>query len=136
VVAAADCNLDGVPDLVWQNPSTGAAQIRYMGGFGGVTIQSYAQITNSNAWRILAVAAEPARELFAYGGTRPGEGSFATEDDGTSLRELPWWKYKKQVDRWFIWESTYYNDYQNGRGNTNVFTTAQTFGYAPTFAHL
>src|SRR6266550_3540069 len=78
------------------------------------------------------LAAEPARRLFAYGGDRPGAGSMETEDDGTSLRELPWGQYKKQVDRWFIWESTYYDSYQGGGpGNTNVFTTAQTFGMLP-----
>jgi hypothetical protein len=78
------------------------------------------------------LAAEPARGLFAYGSDRPGAGSMETEDDGTSLRELPWGQYKKQVDRWFIWESTYYDSYQaGGPGNTNLFTTAQTFGMLP-----
>src|SRR5450755_242741 len=52
VVAAADFNKDGVPDLVWQNPSTGAAQIWYMGGTGGATIQSYATVSTGNTWRI------------------------------------------------------------------------------------
>jgi len=78
------------------------------------------------------LAAEPTRRLFAYNGMRPGAGSMITEDDGTSLREVPWGQYKKQVDRWFIWESTYYDSYQQGGpGNTNLFTTAQTFGMLP-----
>ena len=74
------------------------------------------------------LAAEPTRRLYAYSGQRPGSGSAAIEDDGTAMRELPWGQYKKQIDRWFIWESTYYDDYQNGRGNINLFTTADTFG--------
>jgi hypothetical protein len=75
---------------------------------------------------------EPARRLFAYNGDRPGAGSMETEDDGTSLRELAWGQYKKQIDRWFIWESTYYDSYQaGGPGNTDLFTTAQTFGMLP-----
>ncbi|HLJ26121.1 MAG TPA: glycoside hydrolase domain-containing protein [Candidatus Angelobacter sp.] len=74
------------------------------------------------------LAAEPARRLYAYNGARPGSGSLIIEDEGTSARELPWAQYKKQVDRFFFWETTYYDDYQNGRGNNNVFTTADTFG--------
>ena len=45
-----------------------------------------------------------------------------------ALRELPWAQYKKGIDRWFFWEATYYNDFQNGQGNTDVFTSARTFG--------
>jgi hypothetical protein len=66
-----------------------------------------------------------------YNGMRPASGSFAIEDDGVALRELAWGQYKKKIDRWFFWSATYYNDYQGGRGDTNVFTTAQTFGGAP-----
>jgi hypothetical protein len=70
----------------------------------------------------------PNKRFYLYNAERPFNGSFATEDDGVSLRELAWAQYKKGVDRWFFWESTYYNDYQSGRGQTNVFQTAQTFG--------
>jgi hypothetical protein len=35
IVAAADFNGDGTPDLVWQNPPTGAASIWLMGGANG-----------------------------------------------------------------------------------------------------
>jgi hypothetical protein len=68
-----------------------------------------------------------------YNGKRPASGSFATEDTGVALREIPWGQYKMGVGRWFFWESTYYNDYQGGRGQTNVFRTAQTFGSAPSY---
>src|SRR6185312_11901358 len=68
------------------------------------------------------------KEYFQYNGKRPSQGSFATEDDGIALRELAWAQYKKGIERWFFWESTYYNDYQGGRGETNVFKNAQTFG--------
>lgn len=63
-----------------------------------------------------------------YNTPRPGAGTFATEADGTDLREKPWAQYKKGVGRWFFWESTYYNDYQNGRGNYDTFNTANSFG--------
>ncbi len=76
------------------------------------------------------VAAEPARRLFSYNGQRPGAGSIATEDDGVALREQPWGQYKKKVDRWFWWEATYYDDDQQGLGNVDLFSSANTFGTA------
>lgn len=70
----------------------------------------------------------PDKRFYLYNGKRPASGSFATEDDGVALRELAWGHYKKGIDRWFVWESTYYNNYQGGMGETNVFEVAQTFG--------
>jgi hypothetical protein len=63
-----------------------------------------------------------------YNGKRPASPSFATEEDGVGLRILPWVQYKKKISRWFFWESTYYNNYQGGQGQTNVFQSAFTFG--------
>jgi hypothetical protein len=75
----------------------------------------------------IVIAADPRKRLFAYNSSRPGEGSFATEDEGTSLRELAWGQYKKEIDRWFFWEATNYSN----QGPTNLFTTAETFGAPP-----
>ena len=74
------------------------------------------------------LAAEPTRRLFSYNGQRPGAGSIATEDDGVALREQPWGQYKKQIDRWFWWEATYYDDNQQGLGKVDLFNSADTFG--------
>jgi hypothetical protein len=71
---------------------------------------------------------QPGTEVYMYNGSRPGSGSFAIEDDGVALRQLPWGQEKMGVDRWFYWASTYYNNYQGGEGETNVFEKAQTFG--------
>lgn len=71
------------------------------------------------------------RRFYTYNGHRPASGSFSTEDDGTALRELPWGQYKKGIDRWFFWESTYYTDFQNGRGPNDLFHDAETFGPKP-----
>ena len=68
------------------------------------------------------------KRFYMYNGYRPMSGSFMTDDDGVALRELAWGQYKKSVQRWFYWESTYYNNYQSGSGETNVFRQAQTFG--------
>ncbi len=69
------------------------------------------------------------KKFYAYNGKRPGSGSFATEDDGVALRELPWGQYKLGVDRWFFWESTYYQDFQKDGGRQNdLFHDARTMG--------
>ena len=54
IVAAADFNQDGVPDLVWQDPSTGSSQVWFMGGAQGTTLTGTAKISGSNSWRIVA----------------------------------------------------------------------------------
>ena len=71
---------------------------------------------------------DPARRLFLYNGTRPWAGSFATEDSGVAFRVNAWGQHKLGVDRWFFWESTYYDNYQGGTGQTDVFSQAHTFG--------
>lgn len=73
------------------------------------------------------------KRFFMYNSYRPMSGSFATEDDGVALRELAWGQYKKRINRWFFWESTYYNNYQGSGTETNVFQSAQTFGAKSSF---
>lgn len=68
------------------------------------------------------------KRFYMYNAHRPASGSLATEDDGIALRELAWGQYKKHINRWFFWETTYYNNYQGGTGQTNVFEQAMTFG--------
>ncbi len=70
----------------------------------------------------------PGRRAWMYNGYRPWTGSFATDDDGVALRVLAWSQYAKRISRWFYWESTYYDNFQGGMGDTDVFSTAQTFG--------
>lgn len=70
----------------------------------------------------------PGKQFFMYNGGRPSAGSFMTEDDGVALRVTAWAQYKKHIARWFYWESTYYNNFQAGEGETNVFQQAKTFG--------
>ncbi len=84
----------------------------------------------TSAWEPLAAqyTNDPRKRFYMYNGERPGSGSIAIEDDGIALRERAWGQYKKHINRWFFWESTYYNNYQGGTGETNVFQTAQTFG--------
>ena len=91
---------------------------------------SWFTVGDSNAWEAAAQSqrTNPPKRVFLYNGKRPANGSFATEDDGVALRELVWAQFKKKIDRWFFWESTYYNNFQGGMGETRVFRSAFTFG--------
>ena len=77
-------------------------------------------------------AQEPARRFYEYNGLRPLSGSFGTEDEGTSLRELAWGQYAKGIDRWFFWSATQYLN-ESTNTPTDVFNTAQTFGAVTSF---
>ena len=72
--------------------------------------------------------ADPGKELVLYHGYRPAGGTYMIDDDGVALRVNPWAQRKLGVDRWFTWESTYYKNFQFGRGDTDVMNQAQTFG--------
>jgi hypothetical protein len=95
---------------------------------GGTSMGGTSAADQSAASAVLAD--EPTRRLYSYNGQRPGAGSCATEDDGVALREQPWGQYKNGVDRWFWWEATYYDDYQQGLGTVDLFNSADTFGVA------
>ncbi len=93
-------------------------------------IVSGVTVGDSETWQTAAdtLLADPDRDFYVYNGKRPANGSFALEDDGVALRQLVWTQFKKNVSRWFLWETTYYDNYQGGLGETNVFENAQTFG--------
>ncbi len=68
------------------------------------------------------------KQQIFYNSRRPASGSFAIEDDGVALRELTWAQNKLGIERWFFWSANYYNNYQGGTGQTDLFTSAFTFG--------
>jgi hypothetical protein len=93
---------------------------------------SWIAVADTPLWSAAFAAQKTAgRAVYFYNGQRPASGSFAIEDEGVALRQLVWGQYKLGIDRWFFWNVSYYNDYQGGRGDTNVFTNAQTFGGPP-----
>ncbi|GAB4531678.1 MAG: hypothetical protein Kow0063_11290 [Anaerolineae bacterium] len=91
---------------------------------------SWYSVGLTDVWQNAAdsYAANPDKRFYMYNSNRPGSGSFALEDEGVALRELAWGQYKMGVDRWFYWESTYYNNEQGNTGQTNVFQQAHTYG--------
>lgn len=92
-------------------------------------VGSWIAVADTARWRAAVEAfRSQGGRLWFYNGRRPASGSFAIDDDGVALRELAWGQKKHEIDRWFFWESTYYDDYQGGRGPTDVFAVAQTFG--------
>ena len=97
-------------------------------------VTSTMDVGDTDTWNtaLLNLRVDPKKRFYMYNGKRPASGSFMIDDDGTALREVPWGQYKKGVDRWFYWESTYYKDFQSGRGQTDLFNSAQTFGGNPT----
>jgi hypothetical protein len=59
VVAAVDMNGDGVPDLIWQNSSTGQVNVNYYGGAGGATLTGSAVLRMGGVtagWHVVGAA--------------------------------------------------------------------------------
>ena len=59
VVAVADMNGDGVPDLIWEDNATNQVTVHYYGGSGGATDIGWAWLNSAGApagWRVVAAA--------------------------------------------------------------------------------
>ena len=59
VVAAADFDGNGVPDLVWQNQSTGQVNVNYYGGTGGAKFTGWAMLNSgagTSGWKVVGAA--------------------------------------------------------------------------------
>lgn len=56
IVGVADFDGNGTPDVVWQDPVSGAVQVWYLGGAGGNLPTGAANISNGNPWRVVSVA--------------------------------------------------------------------------------
>jgi hypothetical protein len=53
VAALMDLNADGHPDIIWQDPMTGASQVSFLGGTQGITTLGTAIMSGPNSWRIM-----------------------------------------------------------------------------------
>jgi len=82
---------------------------------------------------------DPNKGFFVYNGAPPASGAFFTDADGMSLRANGWIQYKKNIQRWFYWNATYYRNFQSNMPRSNpkrcpdaqtvdLFQNAHTFG--------
>jgi len=87
-------------------------------------------IVHSASYRAELVSAAQAagKHVWVYNGTLPHTGSFATDSWPVSLRANAWIQARFDVERWFYWESTFWNDdNKGGLGPYDPWATAETF---------
>jgi hypothetical protein len=56
IVGVGDFNSDGRTDAVWQDPTTGAAQVWFLEGTQGNVVKGAAVLSTGNLWRIRSVS--------------------------------------------------------------------------------
>jgi hypothetical protein len=56
IAGTGDFNSDGVPDVAWQDPVSGAVQIWYLGGAQGNVVQNAVNLVNANSWKLASIA--------------------------------------------------------------------------------
>ncbi|MGD0359298.1 MAG: SBBP repeat-containing protein [Bryobacteraceae bacterium] len=56
IVGVADFDGNGTPDVVWQDPVSGAVQVWFLGGPGGNVLMGAANIVNKNPWKVVSIA--------------------------------------------------------------------------------
>lgn len=80
---------------------------------------------------VATIQHKPRGEAWWYNGNPPYMGyPGEIEDDGLSPRVTQWAIWKKKLDGYFFWDSTYYVDTQTGGGKLDVFNEARTFGWS------
>ncbi|MGM0576054.1 MAG: sugar-binding protein [Myxococcota bacterium] len=68
------------------------------------------------------------KRVWAYNGVRPYTGSMLTDANAVSPRVNGWLSEMFGVDRWFYWQSTYWNDWNaGGYGAYDPFVEPETF---------
>ncbi len=68
------------------------------------------------------------KQVWAYNGGLPETGTFLTDSPTLSLTANAWIQANYGIERWFYWESTFWNDdNRGGRGPYDPFATAETF---------
>lgn len=64
---------------------------------------------------------------WTYNGAPPSAGSLILDGDGTALRTWGWIAMRYDVELWYAWEGTYYQDRYNEGGPTDVLHNPLTF---------
>jgi hypothetical protein len=73
-------------------------------------------------------ARERGKHLWIYNGQLPQTGQFLSDGWRVALRANGWIQSAYQIERWFYWESTFWDDGNpGGLGPHDLFTSAETF---------
>jgi hypothetical protein len=68
------------------------------------------------------------KAVWVYNGHRPQTGALELDSEPTDARALGWIAATRDVGRWFLWESTFWNDSnKGGHGPIDPFVTAESF---------
>ncbi|MCS6915233.1 MAG: DUF4091 domain-containing protein [Myxococcales bacterium] len=68
------------------------------------------------------------KRVWIYNGSLPATGSFLTDGGVLSLRANGWIQARYGIERWFYWESTFWNDdNRGGHGPYDPLLVAETF---------
>jgi len=74
------------------------------------------------------VSAAAGKRVWIYNGELPQTGAFLTDVWHASLRANAWIQQKHGIERWFYWESVFWNDgNRGGKGPYDPLLTAETF---------
>ena len=141
--AAKAAEINGWIDKLWANPGIGRRLSTFITAPLPLAREKIPRVNELATWYGVAdtgaleaarkahLEADKRNRIWQYNGQRPASGSFAIEDDGTALRVVQWAAFKKGISGWFFWNATYYNDFQNGTGRTDVWRQAKPFGGTP-----
>jgi hypothetical protein len=69
---------------------------------------------------------EAGKRLGVYNGYRPATGSTLIDTDAVDFRVIPWIGWKYDLDHYFYWMTTHWNDQSNNSKRTNVFSNPRT----------
>ncbi len=73
-------------------------------------------------------ARKAGKRVWIYNGMLPHTGAFLTDGPWLSLRANAWIQASYGIERWFYWESTFWNDDNHGgQGPYDPWATAETF---------
>jgi len=78
--------------------------------------------------RLADEAAEHGKHVWIYNGQLPQTGQFLSDGWRVALRANAWIQSAYQIERWFYWESTFWDDRnRGGLGPHDAFAGAETF---------
>jgi hypothetical protein len=78
--------------------------------------------------KLVETAKKTGKHVWIYNGQEPQTGAFLTDASDLSLRINGWLQHKYGIERWFYWESVFWNDgNRGGLGPYDPLLQAETF---------